>query len=181
MTATEEALAYGAWNFSGTGIWSVPVDSTVNHAVAGALNQQIELRLSERSPGPELWQWLTGARNEAPEHSHVLLGSESRLERTICGFACPNRWLFQGVVLLGLLVMLALWIASTWWFSLRRFGDSRWVPALMIIFGLLLVTTLWCDPYWSEKRSSILLLFVGGLLLSSVLAWFRKRREALYP
>jgi len=179
--ATDDALQYGAWNFSGTGFWSVPVDTAVNHAVARALNQQTEIRALQRGSGPQLWQWIAGAVGGFMGPTTTQLGSETRLERAICGFACPNRWLLQGVVLLGLLVLGALWIASNWWLSLRRYQGGRWVPVVTILFGLILMTSLWCDPYWSERRSHILLIFLGGLLLSSVLAWFRKRREAEYP
>jgi hypothetical protein len=181
--ATEDGLQYGAWNFSGTGLWSVPVDSVVNHAVARALNQQTELRTTQlqRGSGPQLWQWLSGAVGGVLGQAPDQLGSESRVERAICGFACPNRWLLQGTVLLGLLVLGALWIASNWWPSLRKYQGGLWVPVVTIFFGFVFMTSLWCDPYWSERRSHILLIFLGGLLLSSVLAWFRKRREAEYP
>lgn len=178
---SREAFQYGAWNFNGTGLWSVPVDSTVNHAVAGALNRQTQIRMEERSPGPAIWRGLSGVAGAAVGVDDVVLGGQSRLEQVVCGFACPNRWLFQGLVFLGVVVLAGLWVASNWWFSLRRIAASRWVPVVTILFGLILVTTLWCDPYWSERRSSILLLFVVGLLLSTVLAWFRKRREAEYP
>ncbi len=178
---TGEGLDYAAWNFNGTGLWSVPVDTLVNQAVARALNQQTELRMSQRSPGPVLWQWLTRATDSAGEIDPGRLGSESGFERAVCGFACPNRWFFQGVVLLGLFSLAVLWIASNWWLSLRKLAGTGWIPAVTIVFGLILVTTLWCDPYWSERRSGILFLFLGGLLLWSVLGWFRKRREARYP
>ena len=181
--ATNDGLQYGAWNFSGTGFWSVPVDSVVNQALARALNQQTEVRTGQvqRGSGPQLWQWVFGAARGVLGPTSDHLGSESRLERAICGFACPNRWLFQGIVLLGLLVLGAFWVASNWWPSLRRYQGGRWVPVVTILFGVILMTSLWCDPYWSERRSHILLIFLGVLLLSSVLAWFRKRREAEYP
>jgi protein-S-isoprenylcysteine O-methyltransferase Ste14 len=107
-----------------------------------------------------------------------VLSRQSWLEQRICGFACPNRWELQGILLGFLLLWGAAWMLSNWVPRIRRGLERPWVAAFKVLLLLTFVTSLWCDPYWRERRPLILLLVLGGLLLSSVLARFRKRSEA---
>ncbi|TVR53714.1 MAG: hypothetical protein EA421_10290 [Gemmatimonadales bacterium] len=160
----EPAVEYGAWNYSGTGLWSVPVAPEVNTLLDSALALE-----APSLGGPRFWR--------AMEAQFGDVGLEDR----ICGFVCPNRWLLRALVVLAFLALFCVWLASLWWFHLRRLYSTPYAPIAALLLGLFLMTTLWCDPFWSERRPTILLVSFGGLLGYFVYSFYEKRREREYP
>jgi hypothetical protein len=160
----ESVFLYAGWNFSGAGLWSVPVLPEVNRSLEAAMRPE-----ARPLGGPLVWQTV--------RDPVIALGLEGR----VCDFVCPNRWLVRTAVAAALFLMLVLWLATGWWYGLKSIWESPWVPFAVIAVGLALVATLWCDPFWSERKSGILLFTLGGLLVVSLFSWYRKRREREYP
>lgn len=147
------------WNFGGAGMWSLPLDS----AVTGRMTEAFV-----HTPAPRRLPTLL----EAARAPLAALQVEAR----VCRVVCPLRWPLRTFVFLTGVALVALWLASLQWLGLKRVYETPWVPLAFAVVGMALMGTLWCDPYWSERKSTILFLFLGGLMAWLVVDWARKRR-----
>lgn len=157
--ALDPVFRHADWNFGGAAMWSVPLDSAITGRVAAAFIREAEAR---RIPG-------------VLEAVRVPLAALD-LEARVCRVVCPLRWPLRTFVFLTGVALLALWVASFQWLVLKRAYQTPWMPAVFVVVGAALMATLWCDPYWSERKSTILFLFLGGLMAWLLLDWARKRR-----
>jgi hypothetical protein len=138
-------LVYFQDNFAGVGFWPLPMSQDIG---ADEVKREVT-EVFERKQGQDLLARVFSTY--APE---------------LCEFACPNRWAFRIGIDLLVAFFLIYGVFSIWVYKLRTLGKKYiWyflggVVVTILISFILLV----CDPYWKDRTTEVLILFViaGG-------------------
>jgi hypothetical protein len=137
----KDDLIYFQDNFSGLGLWPLPLES--NGAMKDIRYNLIDLYGED-------------------ENKDYLRAFADTISPQICQFACPNRWLVRVAfdLLLGLVIVYAL--LAVWFCRLKEWYKKYFLYFLMlplVILGLILLS-LACDPFWGQKRDFVIGFFV---------------------
>ncbi len=150
-TQFDDDLIYFKNNFSGVGLWPLPLATDKDMP-------EVTKRLIE----------LFGAGQ-----IEGLLNTISDRYPALCEFACPNRWAFR--LGLDLLLLLAAGFGLLAIFSrrLRHFYSRNATCFILyiVVMALVFLVSLTCDPFWKQKRDIVLL---GLLLMTAAIFMIRK-------
>lgn len=147
----DDDLIYFQNNFSGVGLWPLPLASDKDMA-------EISKRLIT----------LYGA-----DEVDGVLNTLSDRYPALCEFACPNRWAFRLAIDFLLLLAIGYGLLALFSRRLRAFYSRH---ALFFIFYLvamvmIFLVSLTCDPFWKQKRDIV---FLGLLLMALAVFVVRK-------
>ncbi len=155
-TTLQNAFDYTEWNYSGIGLWSLPLTPDANQVATNSLQ----------------------AAGIPPTGFQKTISS---LSAQVCNFMCPHRWLVRVALFVGVVVWL-VYMLLVWTYTLsRKWYFPRYA---LILFAALAVTFLFaliCDPYWKEQQAIILMLFFSIGLIAMVVIVLHKRRVAKFP
>jgi len=149
-------LTYANWNFSGAGLWSLPL----NEAQYGKLH---------------------AAFNPQPNTDNQFYRGYLTASAALCNVICPHRWQAR-LLLFGVMGLLALYAAiSLVMFELRVLYQQRIFINFLLLQPFLLLLILWCDPFWHPYQELVL---VVALVITLALQWYfrqQQRRREHYP
>ncbi len=154
-TQFSDDLVYFKNNFSGVGLWPLPLASDKDAAMVS--------------------QWLIDTY--AGQDINGVLNAISARYPALCEFACPNRWVFRLVIDLLLLLALGYGVLTLFSRRLRRFysRNSLYFMFYILLMASVFLVSLMCDPFWKQKRDMMLL---GALLVSAAIFMVRKYSQA---
>ncbi|MCF6258472.1 MAG: hypothetical protein L3K25_19625 [Gammaproteobacteria bacterium] len=154
-TQFEDDLIYLKNNFSGVGLWPLPLVSDTDF--------------------PEVSRLLI--KSFVAEDVDGILNTISNNYPELCEFACPNRWAFRLGIDLLLLFIVMYAVLALFSHRVRRFYNRH--STGFMLYTLLMVTvflvSLMCDPFWKQKRDII---FLGAVLIVSAFFMIRKYSQA---
>lgn len=143
-------LTYANWNFSGAGLWSMPLNEAQYSRLRAAFNPQIQ--------------------TDNQFYKTYLTASAA-----LCNLICPNRWQAR-LLLFSLVSLLALYgVISLVVFELRVLYRQRYFINFLLLQPFLLLLILWCDPFWHRYQNLVLAV---ALFITLLLQWyFRKQQQ----
>lgn len=141
-------LIYFQDNFAGVGLWTLP--------------------LKKNAEAPEI-NSLIVKYFQQPSQQDFIKRMASVYVPQLCDFACPNRWLFRiafdilAVLLIFVLILSRIFCRLCQWLKQHPWPLLWLLAVTILVFSVSLV----CDPFWQQRRDSVLI----GLLLVGVLIW----------
>ncbi len=150
-TQFEDDLFYFQNNFSGVGLWPLPLATDKDMP-------EVTKRLIEIYGAGE----IDGLLNTISDRYPIL-----------CDFACPNRWAFRLGIDLLLLLIAGFGLLAIFSLRLRNFYSRNTIFFILyiVVMALVFLTSLTCDPFWKQKRDMV---FLGLLLVISAVFIIRK-------
>jgi hypothetical protein len=145
---------YAEWNFSGVGLWSMPLSPSTDVAL-----KDVFLNVNAS-------QGLNG------------LGDYTDV---VCSLMCPYRWVTRiGLFLLFVIVVVYAFMST--WICESKSIFGKWYVTVGICIGILvLILTFWCDPYWKNQHDLLIFFSIVIGVLTTIWLIIKKRREALFP
>ncbi len=151
----DDDLIYFQNNFSGVGLWPLPLVSDKNMA-------EISKRLITLYGAGEVDGVLNTLSDRYP---------------ALCEFACPNRWAFRLAIDFLLLLAIGYGVLALFSRRLRAFYSrhSLFFIFYLVAMVMIFLVSLTCDPFWKQKRDIV---FLGLLLMASAIFVVRKYMRA---
>jgi len=147
----DDDLIYLNDNFSGVGLWPLPVAADADAAM-------ISQRLIKYFGVGDVEGVLNTISNRYP---------------ALCDYACPNRWLFRLAIDVLLLFIVAYGVMALFSSRVRRFYNqhSTYFVLYIILMVVVFMISLMCDSFWKQKRDTVLL---GSIIIVAAFFMIRK-------
>ena len=145
----ESVLRYSDWNYSGVGLWAMPLNSELSTVLRTTM---VDLAVEDQG----------------------LIGMYRKAEQYICSQLCPNRWVVRLVLFSVGLILLGYFLISIRVCCMRKIYDKWYFIAAIGVYLFIFTLTLVCDPFFNRYQGII---FFVIFLVTIAVIWFLRRMK----